>query len=97
MPPRTAEFPISDRREPDLLLLLDDAFDLAIFNGGKSRRRNLALGVPRPSLKIFDACGDGVERRGAGRPAFVSWVSAGPADTSARARPPRNRTITRAR
>jgi len=50
MPPRAAEFAVGDRREPDLLLLGYDAFDLAIFNGGERGRRDLARGSPRPRL-----------------------------------------------
>ena len=43
VPPRAAEFAVGRDFEPDLLLLLDDLLDLAVFNLGKLRRADLAL------------------------------------------------------
>src|SRR4029078_4659173 len=43
MPPRTAEFPVGRDLEPDLLLLLDDLLNLAIFNFLELRRGNLTF------------------------------------------------------
>ena len=33
MPPRAAEFAVGHRLQPDFFLLLDDALDLAVFDG----------------------------------------------------------------
>ena len=39
VPPGAAELAVGDRLEPDLLLLLDDAFDLAVLDRLELRRR----------------------------------------------------------
>jgi hypothetical protein len=43
VPPRAAEFAVGDRLQPDLLLLLDDLLDLAVFHLLQLRRGDLAL------------------------------------------------------
>ena len=43
MPPRAAEFAVGRELQPDVLLLLDDFLDLAIFDLFELRRRDLAL------------------------------------------------------
>src|SRR6185312_14282159 len=50
MPPRAAKLAIGDGLQTDLLLLLDDAFDLAIFDSHELLGRDLALGALRPRL-----------------------------------------------
>ncbi len=43
MPPRAAEFAVGGDLQPDLLLLLDDLLDLAVFDLFELRRADLAL------------------------------------------------------
>src|SRR4029079_13441153 len=50
MPPRAAEFAVSDGVQADVLLLPDDALDLAVFDFLERLRRHLALGAPGPRL-----------------------------------------------
>src|SRR4051812_14414819 len=50
MPPRPAEFTVGDGLQADLFLLLDDAFDLAIFDRLEISRRHLAFGPSRARL-----------------------------------------------
>ena len=50
MPPRAAELAVGDRLQADVLLLLDDALDLAVFDRLQRRRRDLALGALRARL-----------------------------------------------
>ena len=45
MPPGAAELAVGDRREPDLLLLLDDALDLAVLDRLEVGGADLALGA----------------------------------------------------
>ena len=47
MPPRATEFAVGDCLQPNLFLLLDDAFDLAVFDLRQLLRRDLALGPLR--------------------------------------------------
>ena len=45
MPPGAAELAVGDRRKPDLLLLLDDALDLAVLDRLEVGGSDLALGA----------------------------------------------------
>ena len=50
MPPRAAEFAVGGKPEPDLLLLLDDFLDLAIFDRFQRFSGDLALGAALRAL-----------------------------------------------
>src|SRR5207247_11026104 len=69
VPPGAAEFAVGHRLEPDLLLLLDDALDLAVFHRLELGRADLALGASlarllerRRTQQAADVVG--AERRG---------------------------------
>ena len=49
LPPGAAELAVGRELEPDLLLLLDDLLDLAVFDLAKLRVGDLALGVLAPA------------------------------------------------
>jgi hypothetical protein len=50
VPPRAAEFAVGDGLQADLLLLLDDALDLAVFHDLELGGGDLALLVPLPRV-----------------------------------------------
>ena len=55
MPPRAAELAVGDGMEADVLLLLDDALDLAVFDLLQLRGADLALGALGP--RVMDRLG----------------------------------------
>src|SRR5262249_16732474 len=69
VPPGAAELAVGDRLEPDLLLLLDGALDLAVFYRLDLRRADLPCGAPPPRFlqrRRTQQAADvvGAERRG---------------------------------
>src|SRR5579872_1817076 len=50
MPPRAAELAVGHGLQADVLLLADDALDLAVLDRGEIGRGNLIPGAPRPRL-----------------------------------------------
>jgi hypothetical protein len=55
MPPRAAELAVGDRLQPHVLLLLDDALDLAVFDVLQRCGADLAFGALGP--RLMDRCG----------------------------------------